>query len=73
MDDHRALDGEAGRGLDGGRGCLAGIDQRWDGDAADGMRTYTSSPSLCENEGFSLSREKVCHESALHPVSKPRF
>jgi hypothetical protein len=35
MHDHRALDGEAERVLRGERECLAGVDHRGDGDAAD--------------------------------------
>ena len=35
--DHRALDGEAERVLRGERECLAGVDHRGDGDAADGV------------------------------------
>ena len=37
MDDHRALDGEAEWVLRGERECLAGVDHRGDGDAADGV------------------------------------
>ena len=32
-----ALDGEAEQVLSGERECLAGVDHRWDGDAADGV------------------------------------
>ena len=37
MHDHRALDGEAERVLGRERECLAGVDHRGDGDAADGV------------------------------------
>jgi hypothetical protein len=37
VDDHRALDGEAEPVLRGERKCLAGIYNRGDGDAADGV------------------------------------
>jgi hypothetical protein len=37
MHDHRALDGEAEGVLRGERECLAGVDHRGDGDAADGV------------------------------------
>lgn len=37
MHDHRVLDGEAERVLRGERECLAGVDHRGNGDAADGV------------------------------------
>jgi hypothetical protein len=51
--DHRALDGRAERVLDGERKCLAGIDHRCDGDAADRVGL-----GVCEETG--LLRRSGC-------------
>src|ERR1039457_2320848 len=56
MHDHRAFDGEAERVLRGEWECLAGVDHRGDGDAADGVGHCSRNES---DKSFRRTRSRV--------------